>query len=67
MDVGGTKCVVCVVERMRPFQSEVTLIEDATPVQNKSAFIWAIFHLHRVMDEFILVGFKGHPLQLSSR
>jgi hypothetical protein len=46
---------------MRPFRSEVTLIEDPTPVQNKSAFIWAVFQSHRVMEEFITVGFKGHP------
>ena len=55
------QCVACIFETMRPFRSEVTLIEDATPVQNKSAFIWAVFQSHRVMDEFILVGFKGHP------
>jgi hypothetical protein len=55
------QCVACVFELMRPFRSEVTLIEDPTPVQNKSAFIWAVFQSHRVMEEFITVGFKGHP------
>ena len=30
-------------------------------MQNKCAFIWAVFQSHRVMEEFILVGFKGHP------
>ena len=55
------QCVACVFETMRPFRSEVTLIEDPTPVQNKSAFIWAVFQSHRVMEEFIQVGFKGHP------
>jgi hypothetical protein len=55
------QCVACVFEVMRPFRSAVTLIEDPTPVQNKSAFIWAVFQSHRVMEEFILVGFKGHP------
>jgi hypothetical protein len=37
------------------------LIKDPTPVQNKSAFIWAVFQAHRAMEEFILVGFKLHP------
>jgi hypothetical protein len=55
------QCVACIFETMRPFRSEVTLIEDPTPVQNKSAFIWAVFQSHRVMEEFIQVGFKGHP------
>jgi hypothetical protein len=55
------QCVACVFESMRPFRSAVTLIEDPTTVQNKSAFIWAVFQSHRVMDEFMLVGFKGHP------
>jgi hypothetical protein len=55
------QCVACVFEVMRPFRSEVTLIEDPAPIQNKSAFIWAVFQSHRVMEEFILVGFKGHP------
>ena len=56
------QCVPCVFETMRLFRSEVTLIKDATPVQNKSAFIWAVFQSHRVvMDESILVGFKGYP------
>ena len=40
----------------------MTLIEDPAPVQNKSAFVWAVFQSHWVMDEFVLlVGFKGHP------
>ena len=55
------QCVASIFETMRPFRSEVTLIEDPTPVRNKSAFIWAVFQSHRVMEEFILVGFKGHP------
>ena len=55
------QCVACIFETMRPFRSAVTLIEDPTPVQNKCAFIWAVFQSHRVMEEFILVGFKGHP------
>jgi len=55
------QCVACIFETMRPFRSAVTLIEDPTPIQNKSAFIWAVFQSHRVMEEFILVGFKGHP------
>jgi hypothetical protein len=55
------QCVACVFEMMRPFRSEVSLIEDPTPVQNKSAFIWAVFQSHRVMEEFIALGFKGHP------
>ncbi len=46
---------------MRPFRSEVTLIEDPAPIQNKCAFIWAVFQSHGVMEEFIRVGFKGHP------
>ena len=37
------QCVPCAFETMRLFRSEVTLIKDATPVQNKSAFIWAGF------------------------
>jgi hypothetical protein len=55
------QCVACIFETMRPFRSEVTLIEDPTPIQNKCAFIWAVFQSHRVMEEFIRVGFKGHP------
>jgi hypothetical protein len=43
------------------FGSEVTLIEDPTPAQNKSAFIWSVFQSQRAMEEFIVVGFKGHP------
>ena len=30
-------------------------------MQNKSAFICAVFQSHRVMDKFILVGFECHP------
>ena len=36
--------------KMRPFWSEVTFMEDPTPVQYKSALIRAIFQLHRVME-----------------
>jgi hypothetical protein len=55
------QCVATIFETMRPFRSVVTLIEDPTPVENKCAFIWAVFQSHRVMEEFIRVGFKGHP------
>ena len=55
------QCVAAIFETMRPFRSQVTLIEDSTPVENKCAFIWAVFQSHRVMEEFIQVGFKGHP------
>jgi hypothetical protein len=39
----------------------VACIEDPTSVRNKSVFIWSVFQLQRVMEEFIVFGFKGHP------
>lgn len=55
------QCVAAIFKTMRPFWSNVTLIEDPTTVQNKSAFIWCVFQSHQVMEEFIILGFKGHP------
>ena len=50
-----------IFETAPPFSLEATLIEDLTPAQKKSAFIWAVFQLRGVVEEPIQVGFKGRP------
>ncbi len=37
------------------------LLQDPTMLANKAAYLWAVLQCHRVMQEFILVKFRGHP------
>jgi hypothetical protein len=55
------RCVAAVFEAMRPFRDRVKLLQDPTTLENKAAYLWAVLQCHRVMQEFILVKFRGHP------
>jgi hypothetical protein len=54
-------CVAAIFEAAQPYRAKVILLEDSTRVDQKAAFMWAIFQTHRVIDSFISVQFKSHP------
>jgi hypothetical protein len=54
-------CVAAIFEAAQPFRAKVILLEDSTKVNQKAAFMWAIFQTHRVIESFISVEFKSHP------
>jgi hypothetical protein len=54
-------CVSAILEAAQPYRAKVILLEDSTRVDQKAAFMWAIFQTHRVIDSFISVQFKSHP------
>jgi hypothetical protein len=54
-------CVAAIFEAAQPFRAKVILLEDSTKVNQKAAFMWAIFQTHRVIQSFIGVQFKSHP------
>jgi methyl-accepting chemotaxis protein len=55
------RCVAAVFEAMRPFRDRVKLLQDPTTLENKAAYLWAVLQCPRVLQEFILVKFRGHP------
>jgi hypothetical protein len=54
-------CVAAIFEATQPFRAKVILLEDSTKLDQKAAFMWAIFQTHRVIQTFIAVQFKSHP------
>jgi hypothetical protein len=52
---------VSIWKAMRRYRTKVALLPDMKSLRNKSAFIWSVMQCHRVMKEFIAVGFRGHP------
>jgi hypothetical protein len=54
-------CVAAIFEAAQPYRAKVILLEDSTRVDQKAAFMWAIFQTNRVIDSFITVQFKSHP------
>jgi hypothetical protein len=57
--VGG--CVAAVFALMDPYRARVALLGDPRRLHDKAAYIWAVLQCHRVMHEFILLNFRGHP------
>jgi chloramphenicol O-acetyltransferase len=55
------QCVAAVFEAMRPYRDRVKLLQDPTTLENTAAYLWAVLQCHRVMQEFIMVKFRGHP------
>jgi hypothetical protein len=55
------KCVAAIFEATQPFRSKVILLEDSTKIEQKAAFMWAIFQTNRVIQSFVGVQFKSHP------
>jgi hypothetical protein len=56
-----TVCVAAIFEAAQPFRAKVILLEESTKVDQKAAFMWAIFQMHRIIQSFISVQFKSHP------
>jgi hypothetical protein len=54
-------CVAAIFEAAQPSRAKVILLEDSTKIDQKAAFMWAIFQTHRVIQSFIGVQFKSHP------
>eukprot|EP00978_Attheya_sp_CCMP212_P027801 scaffold94026_cov53-Attheya_sp.AAC.5 len=46
---------------MRPYRTRVALLGNMTTSHNKASYIWGVLQCYRVMEEFIEVGFQGHP------
>jgi hypothetical protein len=56
------RCVAAIFEAMRPFRARVQLMEESKTLEAKTAYIWAVLQCHRVMNEFVAVRFRGHPM-----
>jgi hypothetical protein len=54
-------CVSAIFEAAQPYQAKVILFQNSTKVNQKAAFMWAIFQTHRVVQSFIAIQFKSHP------
>eukprot|EP00978_Attheya_sp_CCMP212_P025222 scaffold80789_cov41-Attheya_sp.AAC.2 len=46
---------------MRPYRTRVALLGNMTTSHNKASYIWGVLQCYREMEEFIEVGFQGHP------
>jgi hypothetical protein len=55
------RCVASIFEATQPFRAKVILLENSTKIDQKAAFMWAIFQTHRVIKSFVDVQFKSHP------
>jgi hypothetical protein len=55
------RCVAAIFEAAQPFRAKVILLENSTKIDQKAAFMWAIFQTHRIIQSFISVQFKSHP------
>lgn len=56
------RCVATVFTAMRIHREKVFKMRDDGSTKNRANIIWAMLQCHRVMNDFIKVDFKGHPL-----
>lgn len=56
------RCVATVFTAMRTYRERVFKMRDNGTAKNRAHIIWAVLQCHRLMNEFIKVDFKGHPL-----
>ena len=52
---------VAFFEAMRPYRSAASLLENPQSLDDQAAILWAILQCHRTVDEFMHVGWEGHP------
>ena len=52
---------VAFFEAMRPYRSAASLLENPQSLEDQAALLWAILQCHRTVEEFIHVGWEGHP------
>jgi uncharacterized coiled-coil protein SlyX len=55
------QCCGTIFDAMDPYRAVVSQIEDLNLISNHVKFLWCILQCHRVMQEFILKDFRGHP------
>ena len=52
---------IAVFEAMRPYRATAAQLEHPETLEDQSALLWAVLQCHRIMQDFIAVGFEGHP------
>ena len=52
---------VAFFESMRPYRAAVAHL-DMEDVSSQGALMWSVLQCHRVIEEFLLVEFEGHPV-----
>jgi hypothetical protein len=50
-----------VFEAMRPYRATAAQLEHPETLEDQSALLWVVLQCHRIMQDFIAVGFEGHP------
>jgi hypothetical protein len=55
------RCVAALFACLEPFRSPVTMLEDLETLDNKAACLWAVLQCHRIVADFDLVNYRGHP------
>jgi hypothetical protein len=55
------RCVAALFACLEPFRSPVTMLEDLETLDNKAACLWAVLQCHRIVSDFDLVNYRGHP------
>jgi hypothetical protein len=55
------RCVWAVFETMVPYRAQVALLNDPGLLEHKVSYIWAVLQCHRIMQQFMIVDFRGHP------
>jgi hypothetical protein len=55
------RCVRAVFEPMVPYRAEVSLLADPGSLDHKALFMWAVMQCHRIMQQFLVADFRGHP------
>jgi hypothetical protein len=48
-------------ETMVPYRAQVALLNDPGLLEHKVSYIWAVLQCHRIMQQFMIVDFRGHP------
>eukprot|EP00978_Attheya_sp_CCMP212_P045215 scaffold337794_cov55-Attheya_sp.AAC.1 len=60
--IGRSSNAIWIWSAMRPYRTRVALLGNMTTSHNKVSYIWGVvLQCYRVMEEFIEVGFQGHP------
>jgi hypothetical protein len=55
------RMTAAVFEAMAGPRAEVARLSDSQDLHSKSGLIWGVLRCHRIMQQFIVVKFRGHP------
>lgn len=56
------RCVGIIFLAMRPYRSEMELMEEGMADTSSGHMLWTVLQCHRIFNEFRKVEFNGHPL-----